>query len=80
MGEEFWGEGALLGRLGPKRGTRGVAAGPAGAAHGVGEGKGRGRGWAGREGEGAAGPKMGKEGGGERGKDFPFFLKSIFPR
>jgi hypothetical protein len=21
---------------------------------------------------------MGKEGGGERGKDFPFFLKSIF--
>jgi hypothetical protein len=66
------GEGNFLGAagpLGPKAGrARGVAA------HGAGEGKGRGEGgWAGREGEGAAGPKMGKEGGGERGKDFPFF-------
>jgi hypothetical protein len=45
---------------------------------GEGEGEGRG-GWAGRDGEGAAGPKMGKEGGGKRRKGFfPFFLKSIF--
>jgi hypothetical protein len=36
-------------------------------------------GWAGREEEGAAGPKMGKEGG--RKKGFPlFFSKIYFPR
>jgi hypothetical protein len=80
MGEEFWGEGALLGRLGPKRGTRGVAAGPAGAAHGVGEGKGRGARLGRARGGGGGWAKNGEGGGGERGKDFPFFLKSIFPR
>jgi hypothetical protein len=43
----------------------------------VGDGKGRGARLGQARGEGAAGPKMGKEGGREE-KGFPFFLKSIF--